>query len=135
LTAAKEIKGLISDSVDKVGTGTELVQQAGKTMEDILAAVNRVTGIMGDISSATHEQSSGIDQVNQTITHIDDVTQQNAALVEEVSASARSLEEQAGGLVGMIRQFKLVPSADGSTPPSTVRDIATARRSARTVAA
>jgi methyl-accepting chemotaxis protein len=105
--AAKEIKSLIGDSVEKVGNGTMLVEQAGKTMEEIVTSVKRVTDIMGEITAASQEQSSGIEQVNQAITQMDEATQQNAALVEEVSASARSLEEQSAGLVGTVGQFVL----------------------------
>ena len=105
--AAKEIKTLIGDSVEKVGNGAKLVDQAGKTMEEIVTSVKRVTDIMAEISAASQEQSQGIEQVNQTITQMDEVTQQNAALVEEASAAARSLEEQAGGLSHSVSLFKL----------------------------
>ncbi|MDP3858378.1 MAG: methyl-accepting chemotaxis protein [Stagnimonas sp.] len=105
--AAKEIKGLISDSVEKVGNGSKLVEQAGKTMDEIVSSVKRVTDIMSEITAASQEQSQGIEQVNQTITQMDEVTQQNAALVEEATASARSLEEQAGGLSHSVSQFRL----------------------------
>jgi len=113
--AAKEIKTLIGDSVEKVGNGSKLVEQAGKTMEEIVTSVKRVTDIMAEISAASQEQSQGIEQVNQTITQMDEVTQQNAALVEEASAAARSLEEQAGGLSHSVSQFKL----DASEAPSS----------------
>ncbi|MBY8967217.1 PAS domain-containing protein, partial [Algiphilus sp. NNCM1] len=89
-SAAKEIKQLISDSVEKISGGTELVNRAGTTMEEIVASVKRVTDIMAEISSASAEQSSGIEQVSQTVTQMDEVTQQNASLVEEASAAARS---------------------------------------------
>ena len=105
--AAKEIKTLIGDSVGKVENGTKLVAQAGQTMEEIVTSVKRVTDIMGEITAASQEQSSGIEQVNQAITQMDEVTQQNAALVEEASASARSLEEQAGGLVSAVSGFRI----------------------------
>jgi methyl-accepting chemotaxis protein len=105
--AAKEIKTLIGDSVEKVGNGAKLVDQAGKTMEEIVTSVKRVTDIMAEISAASQEQSQGIEQVNQTVTQMDEVTQQNAALVEEASAAARSLEEQAGGLAHSVSLFKL----------------------------
>ncbi|HKY90991.1 MAG TPA: methyl-accepting chemotaxis protein [Nevskiaceae bacterium] len=110
--AAKEIKTLIGDSVEKVGNGSKLVEQAGKTMEEIVTSVKRVTDIMAEISAASQEQSQGIEQVNQTITQMDEVTQQNAALVEEASASARSLEEQAGGLAHSVSQFRLHEGAE-----------------------
>ncbi|MBI4290813.1 MAG: methyl-accepting chemotaxis protein, partial [Betaproteobacteria bacterium] len=96
--AAKEIKTLIGDSVDKVGAGTKLVDEAGKTMEEVVASVKRVTDIMGEITAASQEQSAGIEQVNQAITQMDEVTQQNAALVEEAAAAAESMEEQARNL-------------------------------------
>ncbi|MDP3293850.1 MAG: methyl-accepting chemotaxis protein [Nevskia sp.] len=119
--AAKEIKTLIGDSVEKVGNGSKLVEQAGRTMEEIVTSVKRVTDIMAEISAASQEQSQGIEQVNQTVTQMDEVTQQNAALVEEASAAARSLEEQAGGLLQSVSQFKLeeVEAAPvyGNRPP------------------
>jgi methyl-accepting chemotaxis protein len=105
--AAKEIKALISDSVGKVQVGTELVDRAGKTMDEIVTAVKHVTDIMSEISAASVEQSSGIEQVNQAITQMEDVTQQNAALVEEAAAAAESLEEQAQQLSGLIATFRL----------------------------
>jgi methyl-accepting chemotaxis protein len=92
--AAKEIKTLIGDSVEKVGVGTKLVDDAGKTMEEIVASVKRVTDIMSEITSASEEQSQGIEQVNQAITHMDQVTQQNAGLVEEAAAAAELLRSQ-----------------------------------------
>jgi len=112
-SAAKEIKTLIGDSVEKVGNGTKLVEQAGKTMEEIVTSVKRVTDIMAEISAASQEQSSGIDQINKAITQMDQVTQQNAALVEEASAAARSMEDQANNLSTSVATFRLagVPSA------------------------
>ncbi|HUX89146.1 MAG TPA: methyl-accepting chemotaxis protein [Gallionellaceae bacterium] len=114
--AAKEIKTLIGDSVDKVEVGTRLVADAGKTMEEIVNAVKRVTDIMSEISAASNEQSTGIEQVNQAITQMDEVTQQNAALVEEAAAAAESMEEQAQGLIEAVGIFKLA-NATGSTQP------------------
>ena len=105
--AAKEIKGLIETSVDKVADGSKLVNQAGATMGEIVASVQRVTDIMSEISAASQEQSAGIEQVNQTITQMDETTQQNAALVEEASAAARSMEEQAQALSESVSVFKL----------------------------
>ncbi len=105
--AAKEIKTLIGDSVDKVEVGTKLVDDAGKTMEEIVNAVKRVTDIMSEISAASAEQSQGIEQVNQAITQMDEVTQQNAALVEEAAAAAESLEEEAQSLTRSIGVFKM----------------------------
>ena len=105
--AAKEIKGLIETSVDKVADGSKLVNQAGATMGEIVASVQRVTDIMSEISAASQEQIAGIEQVNQTITQMDETTQQNAALVEEASAAARSMEEQAQALSESVSVFKL----------------------------
>jgi len=105
--AAKEIKTLINDSVDKVAVGTNLADNAGKTMDEVVDAVKRVTDIMSEISAASVEQSSGIEQVNQAITQMDDVTQQNAALVEQAAAAAESLEEQAQELSQLIGTFQL----------------------------
>jgi methyl-accepting chemotaxis protein len=131
--AAKEIKGLIGDSVEKVGNGAKLVDQAGKTMEEIVTSVKRVTDIMAEISAASQEQSQGIEQVNQTITQMDEVTQQNAALVEEASAAARSLEEQAGGLSHSVSLFKLgedTPPSGGLPPRPTGKPVLTAVKAA-----
>jgi methyl-accepting chemotaxis protein len=105
--AAKEIKVLIADSVGKVDAGSELVAQAGQTMEQVVASIARVTDIMGEIAAASHEQTQGIEQVNQAITQMDQVTQQNAALVEEAAAAAQSMREQAGHLVQTVSVFKL----------------------------
>jgi methyl-accepting chemotaxis protein len=107
--AAKEIKSLINDSVEKVETGTELVEQAGSTIREVVNSVKRVTDIMAEISAASSEQSSGIDQVNQAITHIDEVTQQNAALVEQAVAAAESMEDQANRLTQSVSRFRLQP--------------------------
>jgi methyl-accepting chemotaxis protein len=109
--AAKEIKQLIGDSVEKVGAGTKLVDEAGKTMQEIVASVKRVTDIMAEITSASQEQSSGIEQVSEAITQMDEVTQQNAALVEQAAAAAESLEEQAGNLAQAVAIFKLTGPA------------------------
>lgn len=105
--AAKEIKTLIGDSVDKVDMGTKLVDQAGDTMREILDSVKRVTDIMGEITSASQEQTSGIEQINQAIAQMDQVTQQNAALVEQAAAASASLQEQAGKLAQAVSVFKL----------------------------
>ena len=140
--AAKEIKSLIGDSVEKVSNGSKLVEQAGKTMDEIVGSVKRVTDIMSEITAASQEQSQGIEQINQTITQMDEMTQQNAALVEEASAAARSLEEQAGGLIDSVAMFRLgneAPppraSASGfaprvSSPPTQIRPALKAVRSA-----
>ncbi|WP_316044042.1 methyl-accepting chemotaxis protein [Variovorax sp. N23] len=105
--AAKEIKALIDDSVHKVEAGSALVSEAGQTMEEIVASVRRVTDIMGEITVASQEQTQGIEQVNQAITQMDHVTQQNAALVEESAAAATALNVQAGGLVEAVYVFNL----------------------------
>jgi methyl-accepting chemotaxis protein len=105
--AAKEIKTLIGDSVEKVAEGSKQVEEAGRTMEEIVGSVRRVTDIMGEITAASQEQTSGIEQINQAITQMDQVTQQNAALVEEASAAAQSLQEQAGSLSEVVGVFRL----------------------------
>ncbi|WP_348944915.1 methyl-accepting chemotaxis protein [Chitinibacter sp. FCG-7] len=105
--AAKEIKNLIGDSVSKVEGGAKLVAEAGSTMSEIESSIKRVTDIMGEISAASAEQSAGIGQINQAIIQMDEVTQQNAALVEEASAAAESLEEQAQLLAEAVSVFKL----------------------------
>jgi methyl-accepting chemotaxis protein len=105
--AAKEIKTLIDDSVEKVEIGTRLVDDAGRTMEEIVNAVKSVTIIMSEISSASVEQSTGIEQVNQAISLMDEATQQNAALVEEAAAAAKSLEEEAQNLTRSVNLFKI----------------------------
>jgi methyl-accepting chemotaxis protein len=110
--AAKEIKALIGDSVDKVDAGTKLVDEAGKTMEQIVASVKRVTDIMAEITAASQEQSSGIEQVNKAITQMDEMTQQNSALVEQASAAAQSMKEQAQSLEKAVAIFKLKQASE-----------------------
>jgi len=105
--AAKEIKGLIDDSVGKVEEGSKQVAEAGRTIQEIVESVKRVTDIMGEITAASQEQTSGIEQVNRAITQMDQVTQQNAALVEEASAAAQALQEQAGSLSQVVGVFRL----------------------------
>ncbi|QOF77244.1 methyl-accepting chemotaxis protein [Variovorax sp. 38R] len=104
--AAKEIKTLIGDSVEKVEAGSKQVAEAGRTMQEIVGSVKRVTDIMGEITTASQEQTSGIEQINQAIAQMDQVTQQNAALVEEATATAQSLQEQAEGLVRAAGVFR-----------------------------
>jgi methyl-accepting chemotaxis protein len=135
--AAKEIKELISDSVEKVGAGTNLVDEAGRTMDEIVSSVKRVTDIMGEITAASQEQSAGIEQVNQAITQMDEVTQQNAALVEQAAAAAESMEEQAGHLANAVAIFKLAqqvahPVAATAAVPSTAVVSNVAKLHART---
>ena len=113
-TAAKEIKELIGDSVDKVQSGSALVSRAGTTMDEIVQAVRRVTDIMGEISAASEEQSGGIEQVNRAVVQMDEVTQQNAALVEQAAAAAASLEEQTRQLQAVVGVWKV----SGSTAVS-----------------
>ena len=105
--AAKEIKALITDSVDKVGVGTQQVAQAGETMQEIVTGIQRVSDIVSEIASASREQSLGIVQINQAVTHLDSVTQQNAALVKETSAASAALQDQARQLAGVAGAFKL----------------------------
>jgi len=104
--AAREIKGLIGDSVDKVETGSQLVGEAGSTMDDVVAQVRRMTDLMGEINASSSEQTSGILQVNQAVASIDNGTQQNAALVEESAAAAESLKQQASALLGLVAAFR-----------------------------
>ena len=112
--AAKEIKSLIDDSVEKVNHGSDLVDQAGATMGEIVRSVSRVTAIMTEIMNASQEQTTGIEQVNQAITQMDQATQQNAALVEEASAAAQALREEAGRLAQTVGVFKLTRQATRS---------------------
>ena len=106
-TAAREIKDLIDDSVDKVDTGSRLVREAGGTMGEIVDSVRRVADILGEISSASQEQTAGIEQVNEAVSQMDTVTQQNAALVEEASAAADAMRAQAVRLAEAVAVFKL----------------------------
>ena len=105
--AAKEVKLLIGDSVERVDAGSKLVNEAGATMHDIVDSVRRVTDIMGEITAASQEQTSGIDQINQAISQMDQVTQQNAALVEEASAASEAMQDQAAKLAEVVSVFKL----------------------------
>ncbi|UQV46481.1 MCP four helix bundle domain-containing protein [Janthinobacterium lividum] len=118
-SAAKEIKELIAASVANVDTGSRLVNEAGQTMGDIVDSIVRVTDIMGEITSATHEQTIGIEQINMAIAQMDEVTQQNAALVEEAAAASQSMQEQAGELAHVVGFFKTgnnIASAPKLTP-------------------
>jgi aerotaxis receptor len=119
-TAAKEIKALIDDSVKQVEEGASLVDKTGKTMDEIVTAIRNLTEIMSDITSASKEQSTGIEQVNQAVSQMDDATQQNAALVEQAAAAAASLEQQARELVGAISIFNLSQNS-AKKPGSVVR--------------
>jgi methyl-accepting chemotaxis protein len=111
--AAKEIKSLISDSTDKVESGVTLVDEAGKTMEEIVANFKRLTALVTDISDASQEQSEGIGQVTHAVAQMDEVTQQNAALVEQAAAAAESLEDQAQSLVHAVSIFRLAENDRG----------------------
>ena len=117
--AAKEIKTLIGDSVAKVDTGSSLVNEAGKTMDLIVSSVQQVAGFMNDITLASREQSEGIDQVSQAITQMDEITQRNAAVVEEAAAAAENMQRQASKLAQLVNAFKLV---------ATLQEEGTARR-------
>jgi len=117
-SAAKEIKELITDSVNKTAEGTKQVENAGATMQEIVTSVQRVTDIMGEIAAASIEQSAGIDQVNNAITSMDEVTQQNAALVEEAAAAAESLVDQAVGLMDTVSAFKLSGGSSMQSRPN-----------------
>ncbi|GKS75588.1 MCP four helix bundle domain-containing protein [Acidovorax sp. SUPP950] len=120
--AAKEIKTLIHDSVDKVANGSQLVNAAGTSMEDIVGQVQRVSHLIQEITSATQEQTSGISQINEAVMQLDQVTQQNAALVEESAAAADSLDQQVKQLVAAVGVFKLDEAAPmPSAPPAAAR--------------
>lgn len=118
--AAKEIKALISDSVEKVDDGSKLVASAGQTMDEIVISVKRVTDIMAEISAASQEQSGGLDQVNTAVSQMDKITQQNAALVEEAAAAAKSMEEQTDGLLQMVGGFILAHGSTAAPPSLTI---------------
>jgi len=127
--AAREIKSLITSSVEQVEEGTCLVDEAGRTMEEIVGAIRRVSDIVAEISAASVEQSSGVAQVGQSVSQMDQVTQQNAALVEESAAAAESLRQQAQRLVGAVAVFKLSSSpfsTDDAAPDSAVRNLSSA---------
>ena len=123
--AAKEIKVLIGDSVDKVEIGSKLVADAGSTMNEIVQSVQQVTNIMAQISSASQEQTSGIEQINQAVAQMDQVTQQNAALVEEAAAASESMQEQAAHLAEIVSVFRI------DTVPRTASDIGVTRSAAQ----
>ncbi|MFA9274789.1 MAG: methyl-accepting chemotaxis protein [Candidatus Aquirickettsiella gammari] len=120
-SAAKEIKELINDSVEKVGQGTRLVDSAGTTMQEVVESVKRVSDIISEITAAGQEQSSGIDQINQAIMQMDNVTQQNAALVEEAAAAAATMQEQAANLVHIVSVFKIDQPSNYNTSKPTPR--------------
>ncbi|MBX3237162.1 MAG: PAS domain-containing protein [Nitrospiraceae bacterium] len=112
-TAAKEIKGLINESIQRVTDGSELVNQSGKTLEEIVSSVKRVTDIIAEISAASQEQAQGIDQVNKAIMQMDETTQQNAALVEETTSASQSMKDQAKELMRQVEIFKVAVHQSG----------------------
>jgi len=132
-TAAKEIKELIQDSVKKVEDGSVLVTQSGQTLEQIVAAVKKVSDIVAEIAAASREQSSGIEQVNRAIMQMDELTQQNAALVEQATAASQAMAQQAGDLNEMMNRYRLADFASngmltadrraGGTPAAAPRDV------------
>jgi methyl-accepting chemotaxis protein len=127
--AAREIKSLIGASVEKVDTGTRLVGEAGGAMEEIVSGVRRVTDVIGEISAATTEQSGGLRQVNEAVAQLDQMTQQNAALVEESAAAAQSMAEQSRRLTGVVGRFRVdgmaaAPAAAAPPPPARPQALA-----------
>ncbi|MEV4781124.1 methyl-accepting chemotaxis protein [Burkholderia sp. LMU1-1-1.1] len=133
--AAKEIKELIGDSVDKVDAGSRLVDEAGQTMDLIVTSIRQVADIMGEITAATQEQSNGIEEVNQAITQMDEMTQQNAALVEQSAAAAESMQEQAELLAQAVSVFKLAEHAGTRRPAAAVAAPPSKRAAPKPVAA
>jgi methyl-accepting chemotaxis protein len=131
-TAAKEIKTLIQDSVRKVDEGSNFVTQSGATLEQIVVAVKKVTDIVAEIAAASREQSAGIDQVNKAVMQLDELTQQNAALVEEATAASQTMADQARGLNDSMQRFhvKGSPAAPATTPRAADTPAAAERRRA-----
>ena len=136
-TAAKEIKGLIQDSVRKVGEGSQLVTQSGQTLDHIVTAVKKVSDIVGEIAGASREQSSGIEQVNKAVVQLDEMTQQNAALVEQASAASQSMADQAKALSQMMERYQVSAqaAAAAAAQASIRRGAAPARKAAPAAAA
>jgi len=132
--AAKEIKGLIEESVGKIGMGAEQVEHAGVTMQEIVGSVRRVSDIIGEISAASAEQSNGIDQISRAVSQMDEVTQQNAALVEESAAAANSLQDQARALVRAVSVFKVHDTQTIDVDATVKSDAAHAGRLQRSAA-
>ncbi len=124
--AAKDIKGLISDSVTKVESGNELVNQSGATMSEIVTAIQRVNDIMSEIASASAEQASGIDEINKAVVQMDEMTQQNAALVEEAAAAAESMSSQASQLISRVNFFDIGDSTEHA-PAHVAAEVPTAK--------
>jgi ABC-type transporter Mla subunit MlaD len=127
-TAAKEIKALIQDSVEKVREGSTLVTQSGATLEEIVGAVKKVNDIVAGIAAASREQSAGIEQVNKAVMQMDEGTQQNAALVEQTSAASQSMAEQARGLNASMQRYRVNAAAGGDADgdPMPAREAAPA---------
>ncbi|HSY29041.1 MAG TPA: methyl-accepting chemotaxis protein, partial [Burkholderiaceae bacterium] len=122
-SAAKEIKALIGDSVEKVEAGSRLVDQAGVTMTEIVDSIRRVTDIMGEITAASQEQTTGIEQINKAIVQMDQVTQQNAALVEEAAAAAGALQDQSGHLAKLVSVFRLTGAQISAAREATAQSL------------
>jgi methyl-accepting chemotaxis protein len=120
-TAAKEIKGLINESIQRVSDGSELVNQSGKTLEEIVSSVKRVTDIIAEITAASQEQATGIDQVNKAIMQMDETTQQNAALVEETTSASQSMKEQAKDLMRQVEVFRTMASGQLGATVTPIR--------------
>jgi len=134
-SAAKEIKALIEDSVNKVHAGAKLVDQAGTTMQDVVSSVKRVTDIVDEISSASIEQTTGIEQINLAIARMDEVTQQNAALVEQAAAAAESMQDQASALAQVVHVFRLDASEEAAAETEEIPAAAAPRTAAPVVPA
>ena len=132
--AAKEIKELITDSVGKVESGSRLVDQAGATMDEIVTSVRRVADIMGEITAASNEQSAGIEQIHHAISQMDQVTQQNAALVEEAASAAQSLQDSAAGLAGRVSVFKVATQPQSRSQSQSLKHPALRAAAPRAVA-
>jgi methyl-accepting chemotaxis protein len=129
-TAAKEIKGLIKESLQRVTDGSELVNHSGKTLQEIVTSVKRVTDIIAEITAASQEQASGIDQVNTSIMQMDQTTQQNAALVEETTAASQSMRAQAQALMKQVKSFRINVSEAQKATMAPVAEMS--ERTART---
>jgi methyl-accepting chemotaxis protein len=124
-SAAKEIKALIDNSVERVDLGSRLASDAGATMSEVVISVKRVTDVIAEIVSASQEQSAGIEQINRAISEMDNVTQQNASLVEEAAAAAESLRDQAGNLVRAVSVFQIRSEArrNNAVPAAQIRKV------------
>jgi methyl-accepting chemotaxis protein len=121
--AAKDIKGLISDSVKKIESGNALVGKSGETMKEVVNSIKRVNDIMADIAAASAEQSQGIQEVSTAVSQMDEMTQQNAALVEEAAAAAESLQSQANQLTQRVAVFQVNSYVNDALPTPVVRTV------------